>query len=91
MIGFAQVKSKESIFNFNKTNNYSKTYTYNSDKTDYYIITEVVDWDCVTKGGGPEDCSSLQKVYFFSNDNKENKKLNKMKEMSKVDWSIFKQ
>ena len=50
--------------NFNKTNNYSKTYTYNSKTTKYYVIAEVVDWDCVSSvEKSIEDCTSLKKIY----------------------------
>ena len=51
--------------NFNKTNNYSKTYTYNSKTTKYYVIAEVVDGDCVQAGKSREECTSLKKIYHY--------------------------
>tara|TARA_B100001250_G_C19027244_1_gene455834 strand:+ start:168 stop:446 length:279 start_codon:yes stop_codon:yes gene_type:complete len=53
--------------NYTKKNNYSKTYTYNSKTTKYYIILEVVDWECIQEGKSIEECKSLKRVYNFIN------------------------
>ena len=63
MIGFGQTKNNKSTFNFKKTNNYTKTYTYNSQTTEYYVIVEVVDWDCIVSGKSIEECTSFKRDY----------------------------
>ncbi|MEC9208828.1 MAG: hypothetical protein VX762_00185, partial [Bacteroidota bacterium] len=50
-------------FNFNKTNNYSKTYTYNSKTTIFYRVIEVVDWECIQSGKSIKECTSLVRRY----------------------------
>ena len=67
MIGFGQVKNNKSIFNFKKTNNYSKTYTYNSKATSYYVLSEIVDWECIQEGKSIKECTSFEKIYHFIN------------------------
>ena len=65
IIGFGQVKSNKSIFNFKKINNYSKTYTYNSQATSYYVLSEIVYWDCIRSGKSIKECTSFEKIYYF--------------------------
>ena len=66
-IGFGQVKKHTSTLNFKKTNNYSKTYTYNSKTTKYYVVAEVVDWECLESGKSREECTSFKNIYHFIN------------------------
>ena len=101
VIGFGQVTKNKSTFNFKKTNNYSKTYTYDSDTTDYYTIIEVIDWDAIALGTDPEEAKAFKKTYFFKNKKLELKKAIKEKNISigispetgdliKVDWNMIK-
>ena len=71
MIGFGQVKKNKLTLNFKKTNNYSKTYTYNSKTTKYYVVAEVVDWECLESGKSTEECTSFKKIYHFINKKEE--------------------
>ena len=70
-IGFGQVEKNKSTFNFKKTNNYSKTYTYNSKTTKYYVIAKVVDWDCIVAGKSVDECTSVKRIYQYINEDEE--------------------